>query len=328
MNNEKPYNEIENTWFASVIYRVSDSSRLSAWPLRILAICSFLCSGIIWYAKNDWTRYINEQDFDYLISLSRITDTASVVLGIILILTIIITILSLIFFIRIAFGNDFSKVIREANRDLLLNSFFFGVSLVFLLPSVSDIKHSADSVIKITEKKMRCARRMEKLGEALRHYAEANHHWYPDPNRWCDLLIKYGEAKKDDFVCPASGTDGCHYAINPNAVPMSRFENRSNYWDAYGPDPLNMKEKIDGKTREKLFQKEIDDMMLQRKIAPSVVLLFECETGWNQNGGAELLSTKHHEGKGCNILLNDGRLQFISTENFYKLRWGSEQITN
>jgi prepilin-type processing-associated H-X9-DG protein len=222
-------------------------------------------------------------------------------------------------------GTDFSRVIREATRDLLLNSFFFGVSLVFLLPGLSDIRNTADDIIITAERNMECARRLEKLGAVLRHYATDNHHWYPDPQQWCDLLIEYGEVKKDDFVCPAATTAECHYAINPYAVPLSRFENRSNYWDAYGLDPLNMNEEMDKKTREKLFQKEIDDMMFQRKIGPSVVLLFECESGWNQNGGDELLSTKHHQGKGCNILFNDGHVKFISTDQFCKLRWGNEQ---
>ncbi len=40
--------------------------------------------------------------------------------------------------------------------------------------------------------------------------------------------------------------------------------------------------------------------------APDVVLLFESTGGWNQSGGAELLTTKHHEGKGCNVLFVGG----------------------
>ncbi len=52
-----------------------------------------------------------------------------------------------------------------------------------------------------------------------------------------------------------------------------------------------------------------------------VVLLFETKDGWNQFGGSELLTTENHEGKGCNILFNDGQVKFIKSDEIEKLRW-------
>lgn len=58
--------------------------------------------------------------------------------------------------------------------------------------------------------------------------------------------------------------------------------------------------------------------------APDVVLLFESIGGWNQSGGPELLTTKHHEGKGCGVLYVDGHVELVKTEDIPRLKWESE----
>ncbi|HSV99683.1 MAG TPA: H-X9-DG-CTERM domain-containing protein [Sedimentisphaerales bacterium] len=55
--------------------------------------------------------------------------------------------------------------------------------------------------------------------------------------------------------------------------------------------------------------------------ASDVVLLFESKPGWNQSGGAELLTTENHQGKGCNVLFTDGHVEFVKTEYLSELRW-------
>ncbi len=55
-----------------------------------------------------------------------------------------------------------------------------------------------------------------------------------------------------------------------------------------------------------------------------MVLLFETKDGWNQFGGPELLTTENHEGKGCNILFNEGNVKFIKTGEIGKLKWKAE----
>jgi prepilin-type processing-associated H-X9-DG protein len=55
-----------------------------------------------------------------------------------------------------------------------------------------------------------------------------------------------------------------------------------------------------------------------------VVLLFETKGGRNQSGGAEILSTDNRCEKGCNILFNDGHVEFIQAEDIDKLRWRTE----
>jgi hypothetical protein len=58
-----------------------------------------------------------------------------------------------------------------------------------------------------------------------------------------------------------------------------------------------------------------------------VVLLFETRDGWNQFGESEILTAKHKyniEGKGCNILFNDGQAKFIKPNEIGKLKWKTE----
>jgi len=55
---------------------------------------------------------------------------------------------------------------------------------------------------------------------------------------------------------------------------------------------------------------------------PDMVLVFEANAGWNQHGGPELFTFEHHNPRGGCILLNDGTVKFIRTEEELKqLRW-------
>ncbi len=97
---------------------------------------------------------------------------------------------------------------------------------------------------------------------------------------------------EDDLVCPAKSrkVERCSYAINPNCKPNSPVD---------------------------------------------VVLLFETQGGWNQHGGPELLSTQNHpEHKdwfwgyrvpGCNVMFNDGHVEFVPKDRFDELKWKAEE---
>ena len=141
-----------------------------------------------------------------------------------------------------------------------------------------------------TEFGMGCNLNLEKLGEAILIYSKDNIGEYPDPDKWCNLISKYGQLKRDDFICPEVKfrwsrqflplpipiNRKCYYAMNPNCEPDS---------------PQN------------------------------TVLLFETKGGWNKYGGIEILSTQNHSGDGCNILFNGGYVQFVSKKNLRELKW-------
>ena len=55
---------------------------------------------------------------------------------------------------------------------------------------------------------------------------------------------------------------------------------------------------------------------------PDMVLLFETKAGWNQHGGEELFTFDNHDHKGGCVLLNNGTVKFICTEDeLHALRW-------
>jgi hypothetical protein len=57
---------------------------------------------------------------------------------------------------------------------------------------------------------------------------------------------------------------------------------------------------------------------------PDMVLLFETKAGWNQHGGPELFTFDNHDPRGGCVLLNDGTVKFIRTEEeLHQSRKGS-----
>jgi hypothetical protein len=142
-----------------------------------------------------------------------------------------------------------------------------------------------------------CGSNLMNLGKAMLIYANDNRQ-YPQPNQWCDLLLKHGEVDIENFVCPSielvlrwplrSGKllswpspkrGRCHFAMNPNCKPNSPSD---------------------------------------------TVLLFETKEGWNQFGGPELLTTQRHDGDGCNVLYNDSHVNF--EKSIAELNWGKAQL--
>jgi hypothetical protein len=106
--------------------------------------------------------------------------------------------------------------------------------------------------------------------------------YYPDPNRWSDLVSRTSTNTEDKDIlewlkCHVANEGKCNYAMNPNCKPNS---------------PKVM------------------------------VLLFETKDGWNQHGGPELFTFDNHDPKGGCVLLNDGTVKFIRTkEELNTLRW-------
>lgn len=126
-----------------------------------------------------------------------------------------------------------------------------------------------------------CGMNLNSLGKAISMYASEYDGWYPTADKWCDLLVEKEELPKKIFVCKASDT----------------VEGQSSY----------------------AFNRNLAGKKMS-EAPPDVVLSFEASTGWNQVGGPEILSTEHHKG-GCNVLFNDGHVEFVKTEDLGKLTW-------
>jgi len=65
-------------------------------------------------------------------------------------------------------------------------------------------------------------------------------------------------------------------------------------------------------------------LKLGQHAPPNMVLMFECQPGWNQVGGPELITTENHQGEGCNVMHVDGSVIFVRTENLDTLQWTAD----
>jgi hypothetical protein len=141
---------------------------------------------------------------------------------------------------------------------------------------------------------MGCGLHLEKLGKAISIYSKENNGKYPEPNIWCDLLLKDGLIEKDDFICPE-----VKFRWEKQLLPFPIPINRKSYY-AMNPDCVP-------------------------NSPPDTVLLFETKGGWNLAGGMEFLTAENHRGL-CFVLLNDGSVKHIyKTEQFASLKWITEE---
>jgi uncharacterized protein YecT (DUF1311 family) len=142
-----------------------------------------------------------------------------------------------------------------------------------------------------------------------------------DPNHWCDTTVDgyrkkwiiHGELGRNEkertypdayvakmFTCPS-----VHPAPDENDAHSQSDENDSS---DRPPDTWTSNYAMNSNCRAD----SPEDM----------VFLFESKPGWNQHGGPELFTFDNHDPKGGLVLLNDGTVKFIRTEEELKqLRW-------
>jgi hypothetical protein len=144
------------------------------------------------------------------------------------------------------------------------------------------------------ELRTQCANNLRSLWYRLRLYwnvmnprpgspSDADHLTYPEPETWCDKTVR-------------AFTDGPtdRSPAEPYRCP-SAGEGRCHY--ALNPS-------------------------FTYSSPADTVLLFETKPGWNQHGGPELFTFDNHDPRGGLVLLNDGTVKFIRTEEELKqLRW-------
>ncbi|HPC96873.1 MAG TPA: hypothetical protein PLU87_18155 [Sedimentisphaerales bacterium] len=108
---------------------------------------------------------------------------------------------------------------------------------------------------------------------------------YPMAERWCDSLVRPYQTWDPD---------GTGRSVRPFRCP-SAGDGRCHY--AMNPD-------------------------CEPDSPGDTVLLFETKAGWNQHGGPELFTFDNHDPKGGCVLLNDGTVKFIRTEEELRaFRW-------
>ncbi len=139
--------------------------------------------------------------------------------------------------------------------------------------------------------RLACARSIGSVADDWAPYMQSGSETYPPPDRWCDSTV--------DLFLALHG----EHSTDPKVIKQveSLFQcpaaggGRCHY--AMNPD-------------------------CHWRSPPDTVLLFETKAGWNQHGGSELFTFDNHDPKGGHVLLNDGTVKFIRTEEeLRRLRW-------
>lgn len=130
-----------------------------------------------------------------------------------------------------------------------------------------------------------CKGNLRQLGLEIQNYSDEFDGRYPIPEQWCDLLEKNSEDETKWFRKKLS----CIAAVRGGDEAHCHY--------AMNPN-------------------------CQPNSPNNVVLLFETKGGWNQFGDEELLTTENHKGTGCNILFNNGHVEFVKELELDKLKWG------
>jgi len=176
----------------------------------------------------------------------------------------------------------------------ILKSNALVISGIVLTSLISSAWFVEQTTRRSTAYRMWCASNLATIGRAMLIYSNENGQ-YPEPNQWCDLLLKDGEIRIENLICPDIVISAplaarfiwpipkkgrCNYAMNPSCNPNS---------------------------------------------PPDAVLLFEAKPGWNQFGGPEILTLENNRGVGCNILFNDAHVDFVRPEKICELNWKAEE---
>jgi hypothetical protein len=175
---------------------------------------------------------------------------------------------------------------------------------MFMYPSgLPNLKIIEPPEIQPYKLRFRCALFMEWLyavGPLRRSKVEA----YPPPDTWCDGVVR---------ACQRKWSDGKIKRVFrcPGALKLADKE-----------DSHVQSDEIQDKNALSLKSNYAMNPNCEPNSPGDMVLLFETKADWNQHGGPELFTFDNHEPKGGCVLLNDGTVKFIRTEEELKaLKW-------
>ncbi|UCF43830.1 MAG: hypothetical protein JSV99_02580 [Planctomycetota bacterium] len=206
-------------------------------------------------------------------------------------------------------GQVFARTGCLISAGLVAFGFFLGLSTPYIKSFL--YKHGIPY-------RVICGTNLRDLGKAMQQYANDYNRRYPTADRWCDLLLEHANVGKRTFLCRTAEPPTIYKTSDPNEEPnigvrvefLGKYDDAnegysyvySAYWSHYAVNPN-----------------------CGPNSAADVALLFETEGGWNQFGGAEILTFENHEGKGCNVLYNGGDVEFVAPEEMTKLKWKADE---
>jgi len=163
-----------------------------------------------------------------------------------------------------------------------------------------------------------CQVRLRGIASAMMVYAnEDPNHRLPPADKWCDLLLQWDYTLPKQYVCYGSGAvEGeSSYAINKHIAGKSLSDIPQDVVLLFETD-----HGIDPNGRNELAKnRQFYDIMPSYVKGETKVF----KNRWNQSGGSEILTTQHHNGKGCNVVFMDAHVQFVKTKDLGKLKWAA-----
>lgn len=140
-----------------------------------------------------------------------------------------------------------------------------------------------------------------------------------DPNHWCDAIV---ENARKNYTNAEIGSD--------EVVQMYPDTYIAGMFTCPGiracPGVYDYRQLREARASSQPVDIWISDYAMNpkcREDSPKdMVFLFESKPGWNQHGGPELFTFDNHDPRGGCVLLNDGTVKFIRTEEeLHALRW-------
>jgi hypothetical protein len=143
---------------------------------------------------------------------------------------------------------------------------------------------------------------------------------YPDPNHWCDALVDNLRTRYLGYAIP-SGNSGPAYSdvviLGMFACPSALRPADTDKSHPQGADANLPTQTVPTWTSDYAMNSNYGS-----ESPGDAVLLFETKPGWNQHGGPRLFNFENHTPRGGLVLLKNGTVKFIRTEEELKqLRW-------
>ncbi|MBD3331511.1 hypothetical protein GF356_01570 [candidate division GN15 bacterium] len=152
------------------------------------------------------------------------------------------------------------------------------------------------------------------------HVVRSQESTYPAPRRWCDAIVEHLQQRQ---TSRGGERVGQTYS-DADIAALFRCPNESEHMDTSADEPIDEANHAE-RTGDVALSWVSDYAMnpnCEPNSPPDTVLLFEAKPGWNQQGGPELFTFDNHDPKGGCVLLNDGTIRFIRTEEeLTELRW-------
>jgi prepilin-type processing-associated H-X9-DG protein len=177
-----------------------------------------------------------------------------------------------------------------------------------------------------------CGTNVKGLGSSFAVYMNDHDDVLPPADQWCDLLVLETDVSPNSLICPESDAiEGeSTYAININVAGEKNtfpadvvllFETDSG-WDG---DSRTMP--ITNRKFYSMFEESTIGRSQNNQVNPNRRPQNNrvYPRRWNLAGGPEMLTTRYHEGEGCNVLFVDGSAEWVPSNEMHKLRWTAEE---